>query len=217
MPRRGRWRANSRRISRGWRLIIALGAFAALLIFTESRLAPLVEELAVQKAHSAALSALETAVRRIMACHPEYHDYQQLMTLEKDSSGHVAVMIPNTMRLNELVSDIMLDVERGWSELTRQEISIPVGALSGSRVLSGLGPDLKLYFATAAAPTLSLKDEFISAGINQTRHRIWLDISGEVLIAAPLRREKVDICSSVLLAESVIVGPIPETYVNIDL
>lgn len=204
-------------MGRGGRLLIVICLLIGLLMFAEKQLAPVLDALAVQQAHSTALVALEAAVQQTLALHPEYHDYQQLITLEKDSNGHVAVMIPNTMRLNELVSDTLLDVDQKWAALQRQYVSIPIGTLSGSRVLAGLGPDIHLRFSAFAAPTLSLKDEFTSAGINQTQHRIWLDISAEIQVSAPFRREKVDVTSSILLAESLIVGPIPETYVNFAL
>lgn len=215
MFRRGLW--GRRRIGGYWRLLFVLIGIIALLIALDLHLAPVVDGLARQKAHSSAVAAMEQAVRQTLEKHPEYQDYQQLMYVEKDANGHVALMIPNTMRLNAIVSDALLDVEQRWAALQKQDISIPLGTLSGSRVLSGLGPDIRLSFSAAHAPSLSVKDEFISAGINQTRHRIWLDMSGEILISAPFSKDKVHVSSSMLLAESVIVGPIPETYLNFAL
>lgn len=218
MRRRSRWGSRRRKgASRGVKLLFILIGLIALMIVMDRQLAPIVEGLARQQAHSSALAAMEQAVQQTLSEHPEYQDYQQLMILEKDNNGHVAVMIPNTMRLNEIVSTAMLDVDQRWSELSRQDVRMPLGTLSGSKVLAGLGPEIKLNFSAAHAPSLTLKDEFIAAGINQTRHRIWLDMSGDILISAPFSREKVNVSSTMLLAESVIVGPIPETYLNFSL
>ena len=216
--RKRKWRSSKhKKIGFGGKLLLSLATLISVLFFMERQLGPVIMGMATMQAQRTALTAVEEAIQQTLAAHPEYTDYQQLIFLEKNNDGHVALMIPNIMRINDLVATTMLDIQERWNDIGRQGIAIPAGSLTGSKILAGLGPDIRLSFISTGAPELTIHGEFESAGINQTRHRIWLDISGEVLIAAPFSRETIHISSSMLLAESVIVGPIPETYLNFSL
>ena len=213
--RRRKWRSSKhKKMGVGGKLLLCLVMVLSLLLFAERQLSPIIMGMAAVQAHRTALAAVEASIQQTLAAHPEYTDYQQLVFLEKNNDGHVTLMIPNIMRINDLVATTMLDIQQRWEDVGRQSIAIPLGSLTGSTILAGLGPEIRLSFVSTGAPELEIHGEFASAGINQTRHRIWLDISGEVLIAAPFSRETVSISSSMLLAESVIVGPIPDTYLS---
>ncbi len=204
-------------LSRKGRLILFALSLILTLIMFEIKISPILEEAAQLKAHSLAISTMEKAVLAILDANPDYQNYQNLISMEKDNEGKVAVMIPNTMRLNALVSDVIIAIEEDLNQLNNLQISLPLGVLTGSQLLAGFGPKIDLPFSGLGSPNLMIKDQFEAAGINQTRHRIWLEIESEILITAPFIEQKFNVSTDLLLAESVIIGPIPDTYLNVGL
>lgn len=90
------------------------------------------------------------------------------------------------------------------------------GSFTGINLLAGRGPGVKIKISSVGNVETDLKSEFISQGINQTLHRVYLQIKCEVLVLTPFKDISKSIYNQVLLAENVIVGNIPETYYNFD-
>ena len=90
------------------------------------------------------------------------------------------------------------------------------GSITGSRYLSGAGPRIEIKILPQGSVTTDFKSEFESAGINQTIHRIYLDVACKVTIVTTYDSIEADIVNQVLMTESVIVGEIPEAYYNIE-
>ncbi|MEG2213734.1 MAG: sporulation protein YunB, partial [Clostridiales bacterium] len=101
-------------------------------------------------------------------------------------------------------------------DLHRQSVAIPLGAISGSKLLAAVGPNIHVGFTIAATPRIELRDQFSSAGINQTKHSLSLLIQADLLIAVPFEPQKITVATTVLLAEGIIVGNTPDSYVNIN-
>ena len=107
-------------------------------------------------------------------------------------------------------------MEDALSHLADQKITVPLFAASGSRFLASFGPELPVRVRGLAMPQISLSDSFIAAGINQTKHSIYLNVDAELMVAVPFDSERCHISASVLLAEGIIIGQIPETYLNFE-
>lgn len=90
------------------------------------------------------------------------------------------------------------------------------GSFTGSKLLAGKGPDVKIQISSIGNVETELKSEFSEQGINQTLHRVYLRVRCQINILTPFENIKKDITNEVLLAENVIVGNIPTTYYNID-
>ncbi len=195
-------------------MLIAVLA-VALLALAEVMLMPALAAAAAQQARAEALNLLTAAVAEQMADCGGADDYQQLIQVERDRQGHITLMVTDTLLLNSLLSAIVLAANEKLSALTEQRISVPLGVALGHGALSGLGPDLPFRCVLRAAPTVTVADRFESAGVNQTRHSIYLELSAEILLIAPLATQPVTVSTTVLLAEGIIVGDTPETYVEI--
>jgi len=107
-------------------------------------------------------------------------------------------------------------VDGEMENISRQKLSVPLGAITGSRIFSGWGPDINFRAAAEAAASVRVEDSFLSAGINQTLHSVYLHISVDLQVIAPLSRDSITVDSTVLLAEAVIVGYTPDTYVVLE-
>lgn len=191
--------------------------FGASLYIVDEQLGPILGILAKQRIHMVAVQHMEEAAQKQLAKHQEYQNYQELMYIEKDQDGRIILMVPNTMRINRLVTEITLDVETELTNIPQDEVSIPLGAITGSRLFSNWGPQINIDVTPVSIIKTEIIDDFTSAGINQTRHRIWLQISTDLGIAVPFDKETIEAKSTFLLTEGIIVGPIPDTYLNFSM
>lgn len=88
------------------------------------------------------------------------------------------------------------------------------GNFTGNNLLSGYGPDIKVKVIPQGTVTTEFKTEFLSAGINQTRHRVYLNVSGTMYVTAPFMEDEMTIDTGVTIAETVLIGDVPEFYGN---
>lgn len=210
-----KWGRSRRRSRAGGKLVLALLILLSLFILLERQLAPLIEQEAAKEAYNLAFAAINKSIARQIEAYAGLSDYQRLMHIERDDSGRITLLAPDTMLLNSLVNAVALDVEQSLDEAAGSKFSLPLGAATGSKLLAALGPDLRFGFRAAAAPQVTVVDDFISAGINQVRHRIYVQVETKLRVIAPFAREDEKVTATVLLAEGIIVGYTPDTYVNI--
>ncbi len=139
-------------------------------------------------------------------------DYSVLVSFEKDSEGRVTALKSNMAAFNRLQSRIADDILLRLSEVSTTELLIPIGTLTGSSLLAGRGPTLKVKMQSVGSTTASFRNTFSSAGINQTRHQILLDVDVNMSILLPGFRTSTKVTNEITVAETVIVGSVPETY-----
>ena len=120
----------------------------------------------------------------------------------------------NVITINEIISDIPIKIQEELEKKENSKFNISIGNLIGSRLLSGRGPQIEIKMSTIGNLDTDLRSEFIAAGINQTLHKIYLEVECQVVILTPFDTIEEKIINQVLLAESVIVGTTPDTYYN---
>ena len=98
------------------------------------------------------------------------------------------------------------------SEVSTSELSIPVGTLTGSTLLAGRGPCIRVRMQAVGSADASLRNAFSAAGINQTRHQILLHVDVYTGILLPGFTASTKVSNEIAVAETVIVGSVPETY-----
>lgn len=144
------------------------------------------------------------------------YKYQDLCSIEKDENGNIKMIKSNIIPVNEIISDVAVRIQNELNKTQDGEVFIRLGTLTGSKFLSGRGPKVNFRIVTIGNVETDLKSEFSSAGINQTLHRIFLEVKCKVIILTPFNSIEEEITNQVLLAEAVIVGNIPNTYYNLD-
>ena len=112
-------------------------------------------------------------------------------------------------RLQSLISDTVLD---RLSEMTSSDLSIPLGTLTGSNLLAGRGPHIRVRTQSVGSATARLRNALTAAGINQTKHQVLLDVEVYVTVLLPGFATSVQVNNELCVAETVIVGNVPETY-----
>lgn len=191
-------------------IIIMIALMICLIIYNS--IDPIFENLALTEAKAIATKITnEESTRAIVG-----YTYEDLFTIEKDSEGNIQMINANILKMNLLTSDIASFIQNSLDNTDSSKIKLSIGSLTGIKMLSGIGPNMSLKISSAGDVETDLRSEFVSQGINQTLHRIYLQINSRVTILTPIKTLQEEISNQVLLAEHVIIGQIPSTYYNFD-
>lgn len=194
------------------RLFLAVLLPLALFLWADANLRPVILTMAEAQARVMAVQAMNDAVFEVMRSDGLYDD---LMTIVLDENGRVAVMRADTARMNELATTSALRVQQNLSKIAEAGISIPLGAALGIQLFAGSGPRITVKIVPVGAVSTDFKSEFSAAGINQTRHRIFLRIDTTVQMVIPTGTQTAQVSAHVPVAESIIVGEVPDSFVDV--
>ena len=192
-------------------LLAVLLAAGCALWYVNASLRPVLEGLAAARVESAAARAMNEAILEVLGT----ASTGELLTARESNQGHVSLLTADAGRLNLLAADCARMAQDRIMDLGEQGVSVPLGTLSGIPMLAGLGPRLSFRFTPVGMVQSSFRSEFRSAGINQTLHRITLQLTGTVRIILPGRSSSVTVTTQAPVAENVIVGDVPDAYANV--
>lgn len=122
----------------------------------------------------------------------------------------------NAVIVNEIISDITIRIQEELNSNHNSKFSIKLGSLTGTRILASKGPELRIEMSTVGNIETGLKSELNSVGINQTMHKIYLEVECEVSVLTPFSTIDEKIINQILLTEAVIIGTTPNTYYNFE-
>jgi len=142
------------------------------------------------------------------------YKYEDLCSITKDVNGNITLISANVIPVNEIISDIAIKIQDGLNNTDNSKFYIRLGSFTGTKMLSGRGPNIEMKMSTVGNVETDLRSEFVSSGINQTLHRIYLQVDCNVIVLTPFDNIEQKISNQVLLAEAVIVGITPDTYYN---
>lgn len=189
-------------------LVIAFAASNTIIQVIE----PVIDAQCINIAKSIATKISNEQATAVMA----NYNYEDLVNISKDEDGNVKMISANMITINEIISDIPILIQEELEKTDNSKFYIKLGTFTGSKLLSGRGPNVEIKMAAIGSVETDLKSEFSEAGINQTLHRIYLEVRCNVTILTPFNNIEQQIINQVLLAEGVIVGNIPSTYYNLD-
>lgn len=187
--------------------------FVATALRASAFLRELTAEMAVSDAVDMVTLAVNDAVSRVMAEGDYSYDY--FVTLEKDVDGNIAAVSTNMSRINAVSAEILSEVVNAAAN-GKMDLLVPLGNLLGSNLLLGKGPDVPVEIITLTSSYIDIENELVSTGINQAKHKIILKIDVDIDILVPWDVITTRVESSVLIAETVIVGRVPDTYVAVE-
>ena len=201
----------NRPFSGRWAIIVwAVLAVLALSVCFELSVRTLAAEMAVAQGESLAAEAVNYAVGQSGSL----HQYNELVSLEKDDIGNITMVKINGYVLNELTGEIVETCEDRLMNSGEVPLSVPFGSVMNSQIFSTTGPVLRLYASPFAEASVSVDSEFVSAGINQTKHRITATIHIFLRYTLPGQSVVVRYENTLPMYETVIVGSVPNTYLQ---
>ena len=206
-----------RRLGPGHRVIIKV-MIVFMLVFvifsiSAARIRPVIAVLARSEAREFVIRTINNAIsEEIEAGNLEYGN---LVTLQKDHNGNITALVTNTAMINIMQTRISNNVVDMIENVVDANMAIPIGNAMGGMLLAGRGPRVPVRIPSVTNVETGFTNEFSSAGINQTRHVIMLAISVEIDIIIPGQREQTTVITEVAIAETVIVGIVPNVYADI--
>ena len=196
-------------------ILILMVLIALLLVFIlEVSLKPTLKTLAETQAQWTATEAIHQAILEEIASDIKYTD---LVIPHKDKDNRVVFMQANLIVVNRLASESVLKVQKHLEQMREESFFIPLGQITGIKLLANLGPKIKFKLLPVGTVRVQISDDFTQAGINQTRHKIYLNVSSDMKIAFPLIATDTNVEAQVPIADSIIVGPVPDTYMFLDI
>ncbi len=189
-------------------LIITISVFAYCL----NAINPVFLNIIQNKAYNIAVKASNSAIYQKL----KDVNYSDLVILEKDDTGKITMVAANSYAINQISTDISMLIQRQLEEMEDVYVVMPIGILLGSNILSNTGPKMKIKILPIGTVSTTFRSEFESSGINQTIHRIYVDINCSISIVTPFESKKSTFVDSVLVNEVVIVGDVPDTFYNFD-
>ena len=212
-PYRGARKANGRTVVITVTVIAAL-CTALFFIWAQSAMRPAVERLASAHAHQLAARAMNEAVVDVVT--DMEITYDDLIHFEKDGSGRITALKTDMVMANRVKTGIHSAALDKIARLTKSDIKIPSGSLMNSELFAGRGPSIRVRLVPLGIVEASFSNQFDAAGINQTRHRILLDIKTEVGVLLPGASLNRQVETQVCIAETIIVGAVPDAYAELN-
>lgn len=191
---------------------LAVLACMYLIITIENRINPLIYDMSISNLSSMVIRECNTAVSELIES--ENVDYAEIVDENIDKEGKLKSLSVNYKNLNLFKSKLAVDVQRRIDNINSVDITIPFMSLISDRFYSAVGFPVKLRVLTDENIDIQFFDEFTSAGVNQTRHRIYVRVVTEVSVNVPVRGRGDDIVTDIPIAETIIVGDVPSTYLN---
>lgn len=176
-----------------------------------SSIDPIFEGLCTAKAQGIATEITNKKTSDVLV----NYNYNDIVELSKNENQD-NILKTDVALINKIASDIALEIQAELEKIEKKDIEIPMGALLGNQYFAGMGPNIKIKIISVGDIKTEMKTEFKSAGINQTMHRIYLEIECNISILTSYKTINRAIKNQVLLVETVIVGDVPETYLNLD-
>lgn len=167
--------------------------------------------IAVSDACDIVTEQVNAVIAGIMA--EEDNERETFVSMEKNRDGEITAISSNMARINALSAEI-LDRVVGATENRTLDIRVPLGNLTGISLLMGRGPGVPVEIIMLTSSRVEFQDHVVTAGINQTKHQLNLEVIVDIDILIPWGTESAQVVTEVMIADTVIVGKVPGTYLN---
>lgn len=169
-------------------------------------------EVCQSNAHSIALKCTEDAISENIGD----ITYASIINIEKTETGKIVAITSNVNELNKLSNRLVITLEENLQKNQSSHINVPIGILLGSKSFGGYGIRVNVKTLPVGDAKIEYLSHFDDVGINQTRHRIIIKITSQVKIIAPFTTILDEYTKEVVLAETILIGDIPNSYYNIN-
>ena len=191
---------------------IVLVIFVVIYIFRyiDKNIKPTLVAISEIKAKAMATEVINNSVNLRIS---DDIDYKDLIFVKYDDNGKVTLMQANTIVMNSISSDVASEVQKQLKEISQSKVDVPLTNAFDTQLLKL--PSINMEIIPEGAVSVDFATEFQESGINQTRHRIYLIVETNIKIIVPLVSEEIKISTNVPIAETIIIGDVPEQYINV--
>ena len=194
-------------------VLIIIIAFNFIIYIFGKRILPVVLNIGEVKIKSEAIKIMNEESVNVYS---ENFKYDDIINIEKDADGNITMIRSDTVKQNYLASQVVLKCDERLSELEDLGVKIPLGYLTNNVMFYNMGPKITVKMQQVGNITTSYESEFQSAGINQTRHKIYLNLTTTMRVIVPFNSKEVQVTCQIPVSDTIIVGKIPETSINMN-
>ncbi len=191
-------------------LLLLIGVIIAVSIFISQNVNPMILTLSNERIRALSQDAVSRSVLEVMSGKND----AELVSVVRDEKGNIKSVEMDTDTITAIAQDITITAQKKINEAGDDGIKIPLGSLSGVTLFTGLGPDINIRIYLVGSTKTKITSIFSESGINQTLHRLYLDISGSVAVAVPGLPSTIETTTQVLMSEMIIIGEVPPTYLK---
>lgn len=193
-------------------LIVPIGA---LLIMAEIRISNIRKELVNYSARNAASAATTAGIENSLDT--DKVRYADLIKFGRDKNGNIVSVTTDAYYLNKIGNNIGDEIDKRINQMKSYVIKIPFSVLFSEQLINGRGPKIPMIFVMTGITTTDFENEFTAAGVNQTHHRIMMNITVNTYVIHSGNVTVVPYTTNVCIAESIVVGITPQTFAEIIL
>ena len=198
------------------RIVLALVAFffIAIIVWMLGNITAILKSVSEATMRSITTVAVNDAIYYTLSDQVRYED---LVTVMNDKDGNITAITANSFQINRIARDTAYMSQENLKKMSEDGIEIPLGAFTGVEAWAGLGPRIRLPIIPISNVECRFVSHFESAGINQTRHSVYLEIVADISIILPSETSNFASLTEVLICESVLVGKVPDSYLQADI
>ncbi len=210
-PRRGARGFRGNRTARRAAALLLIAVIVIGVLTGSHSLRDVVTEYAASEARDEVVTKVNAIVKDVMAQFQD--DGRTLVDLQRDAQGSITAVSANAAVINNLAAEVL---SRAIAEMQEDTVTveIPLANLFGSVLLMNHGPSLSVHVTVLSSSSSGFHSELTGAGINQTRHQLFLDLDIQLSFVLPWRALDTSVQTEILLSETVIVGAVPNSYMN---
>ncbi|AOR23047.1 sporulation protein YunB [Clostridium taeniosporum] len=185
--------------------------FNSIALFLDNKVMPALDRVSEMTVRSRVLNIINSNSIKLFA---NEFNYDEMIKIEKDNAGNITLMQADTVKLNYLASKLSIECDKELQELKDMKIKIPLGWFTENSIYYNLGPKIAIRVEDVGNINANYESEFESAGINQTRHKIYLNVESKVRVILPFKTNEIEVITKVPVSDTIIVGKIPETAID---
>lgn len=191
--------------------VLAILACIGFLMF-RSRYRLIIQDLAQTQVKNTTSDLTNDAIAKQIA--DGVIQYDRIVYFEKDLDGRITALKTNMSEINRLKTDILNIINDEILALDTSDLGIPLGSLFFPEFFSGRGPVIPVHILSIRNSDANFASSFSQAGINQTLHQLTMVVSVDVAVLVLGETSSFTINSEVVVAQTVIVGDVPNTFLN---
>lgn len=195
-------------------LAVALIVAATIIALLENKLRPVVAEIAAAQAQNIMTAVVENAVTADLAARQV--SYADFIAIQRDEGGAITALTTDMARMNQLRAELIASILEALEGVDVSEVAVPLGSLFDLEPLWAKGPAIKARSMTVGTVRAEFDSQLTSAGVNQTLHRIWMEVDVPMTLLLPGGAAETVLHTRLCVAETVIVGKVPDTYLHLD-
>lgn len=195
-------------------LLVLLVCFNLFIYALDRHITPTVMAVADAEMRAKAMEIINSS---ILAEYSRQFSYDDIIHVEKDGNGNITMLKADTLKMNKIACDVAINSQNELKKLGVIGIKVPTGYIFENNLLAHLGPKVSVTMEPIGYIETKYQSEFETAGINQTRHKIYVQVQAKLRIIIPMKKDDIEVKSEVPIAETIIVGKIPDTSISLDL